>query len=375
MTTCRTCIMDTELTSDLVLDEDGICNFCKMTDKLRRDNPVGPEGLRKLRKLARKIKKKQKNQKYDVIIGISGGCDSSFLLSLAVESLKLRVLAFHFDNGWNTELAEENMRTMLKALKVDNIRVKLPDDIFNEVSKTFLLASTPDCDITNDIAAHTLIYMFAEQYKIKYIFDGHNYRNEGTCPLSWTYMDAKYIASVYKNHTGDNLPVEYPNLWMQLWLKWIIINRIKRLRPLYNIGWTKEKTKEFLTKTYGWKWYGGHHMENKYTAFCAAVMFPEKFKTDRRYIEYSALIRSNEMTKRQALELIKKPIPLSYFREILDGLDIRMKDFIKIIEAPPRSHNVFDSYEKTFRKYRWFFWILAKFNLVPMTFYLKYCKR
>lgn len=38
--------------------------------------------------------------------------------------------------------------------------------------------------------------------------------------------------------------------------------RIKKIRPLWHIDYPKEAVKTFLSKEFGWKWYGGHHLEN-----------------------------------------------------------------------------------------------------------------
>jgi N-acetyl sugar amidotransferase len=367
--------MNTDLVPDLVLDNEGICNFCRMTEEIEKEYPTGQEGFNKLWKLVKKIKRKQRKQKYDVIIGFSGGCDSTFMIHLAVKVFKLRVLAYHFDNGWNTPIAEENMRKIVKALKVDWIRKGANEWVLNKMNKAFLLASVPDCDIPNDIAAHTLIYELAEKYGIKYIFDGHDYKHEGTCPLSWTYMDARYIKSVYEAYNHEELtPTNYPNLEMKKWLRWITRVGIKRIRPLYYIGWTKEKMKDFLIEEYNWKWYGGHHLENIYTAFCAQYMFPKKFKTDRRYTEYSALIRSNEMSKEQALKLIDKEEKFEHLDLVRNKLCLSKAELNAIMSNPPRSHKIFDTYEGTFRKYKVFFWLLEKMKLVPKTFYVKYCR-
>ena len=63
----------------------------------------------------------------------------------------------------------------------------------------------------------------------------------------------------------------YPNLWLRKWLKWTIIDGIKKIRPLYYVTFKKEKVKEFLTKELDWKWYGGHHMENRSSYFLNTV--------------------------------------------------------------------------------------------------------
>ena len=63
-----------------------------------------------LKELALKIKKEHTKKKYDVVVGVSGGTDSSYMLYLAKEVLGLRPLAAHFDNTWNSKIAVETLR-------------------------------------------------------------------------------------------------------------------------------------------------------------------------------------------------------------------------------------------------------------------------
>ena len=76
--------------------------------------------------IANKIKIQGVNAKYDCIIGISGGTDSSYMLHYIVTELKLRPLVFHVDGGWNTKSAVKNIYNMTKKLDFD-LHVKVID--------------------------------------------------------------------------------------------------------------------------------------------------------------------------------------------------------------------------------------------------------
>lgn len=66
------------------------------------------EGRAEFEAIVKKIKRDGKGKKYDIIVGVSGGADSSYLIYLAKE-LDLRPLAVHFDNTWNSTIAVENI--------------------------------------------------------------------------------------------------------------------------------------------------------------------------------------------------------------------------------------------------------------------------
>ena len=58
---------------------------------------------------------RSKNDEYDCVVGVSGGLDSSWALVQAVKS-GLKPLAVHMDNGWNSELAQNNISNLIEKL-------------------------------------------------------------------------------------------------------------------------------------------------------------------------------------------------------------------------------------------------------------------
>ena len=96
---CNECVMDT---SDplIYFDNDGVCNHCRDAKfKLAKGLFSGDEGLNYLNNISNEILKKGKNSDYDCIIGVSGGVDSSYLLHVVKEDLKLNPLVVHVDAG------------------------------------------------------------------------------------------------------------------------------------------------------------------------------------------------------------------------------------------------------------------------------------
>jgi len=370
--TCIRCIYD-ETTPGITFDEHGVCNYCKTHDQMEKEYPTDEAGWKKLEEFAEKIKKSGKGKKYDCVIGVSGGCDSSYLLHLAKTKLGLRPLAVHFDNTWNSKTAVENINIVLKKLDIDLWTYVMDNDEFNSLAKSMLLASVPEIDALTDIALATSLYMAAEKFKVKYIMDGHSFRTEGITPIGWFYFDGKYIDNINKQY-GNIEMKRFPNLWLWKWMKWLLMG-VKRLRPLYYVKYDKEEIKELLNKEYGWQWYGGHHLENRYCAF-NHYLLNTKFNRDFRIVEYSSFIRTGQMTRQQALEEIKKPqqYPAELISEIKKRLNITDEEYEKIIRLPIKSAKDYKTYRSTFRKLRLFFWLMYKLDRVPKSFYIKYCK-
>jgi hypothetical protein len=139
--------------------------------------------------------------------------------------------------------------------------------------------------------------------------------------------------------------------------------------------YNKENARAFLEKEFGWQYYGGHHLENRMTAFFHSYYMPEKFNTDFRNNTLSALVRNGKYTREQALAEYNTAPHLEhelllYFKKRLGLSD---EEFDRIMKMPAKSWKDYPTYKKRFERLRPLFYFLAKRNLVPMSFYLKYC--
>jgi len=371
---CTRCIYD-EATPSIVFDEQGVCNYCQMHDRLCEEYPIGDEGQQRLRKLADEIRKAGRNKKYDVVVGVSGGCDSSYML-LQAKELGLRPLAVHFDNTWNSTTATENIHSVLKALQVDLFTYVVDNEEYDDLYRSFLAAGTADTDGPTDIALAVVMYMACKKHGINYMFEGHSFRTEGVSPLGWFYIDGKYIQSVQDTYGTRKLKT-FPNLSLFRFLKWTMFSKIKKIRPLYYIDYRKEEVKQMLTRDLGWKWYGGHHLENRFTAFCHSYLLPQRFGIDHRLNGHSALVRTGQMSREEGLQAIAS-LP-EYDPELIELVKKRLGytdvEFERLMTQPKRTYRDFKNYKSTFERLRPLFWLLYKMERVPKSFYIKYTSK
>lgn len=372
---CVRCIYDDKVPY-ISFNEKNVCSYCEQYDQLDKEYPTGEEGRKILENLAEKIKEKSKGNQYDVAVGLSGGRDSSYLLHLCKE-LGLRALGVNFNNTWDTSIAVNNIRKMTKTLGFDLYTHVVDNNEFNDIFKSTLLASIPESDVATDIALAATHYMACERYGIKYIFEGHSFRTEGIIPHGLTYMDAKYVDSIHKKFGQLKEINTFPNLWITKWLKWTIFDRIKKIRPIYYIDYNKEEVKKMLTEKYGWEYYGGHHQENRTSYFANNYWLPNKFNIDLRLHEFSALVRSGQMLREEALEKIKEDF--NFDKSIIDEIKKRLKltnlEFESIMNLPNKTYRDYKTYKQTFEKLRPLFYIMYKMELIPKSFYLKYTRR
>jgi len=334
--------------------------------------PTGQKGLEILEAHIEEVRKAGKGKPYDVVIGVSGGCDSSYMLYLA-HKYGLRVLAAHFDNTYNSTIAVENIQVVLNKLNIDLYTHVVDNHEFQDIYRSFILSSVPNIDTPTDLALAVVHYMAAAKYGIQYIWEGHSFRTEGISPQGWFYMDGKYIQDIYRKFGRGKIKT-LPVLWLSKWMKWMVVNKIKKFRPLYYIDYDKNETKKFLAKEYGWQWYGGHHMENRTSYFTVNYYQPRKFNIDLRYSEYSALVRAKQMGKEEALEKIKeeKPFDMGVLDEVKSRLNFSDQEWEQVMKAPLKHYTDYKTYKRTFEILRPIFWLLYKSGYVTLSFYHKY---
>jgi len=300
--------MNTEADSEIIFDEQGLCNHCQRYDAIVSTRVLhGNEGKDALNNIVNKIKRAGKGKDYDCIIGVSGGVDSTYIAYL-VKKLGLRPLAVHFDNGWNSELAVQNIEFTLKKLDIDLYTYVVDWEEFRDLQLSFLKASVPDGEIPTDHGIDALLWQQADKYNIKYIISGMNFATESLSVPTWAYghSDWKYIRSVHKQYGSHQLR-SFPHFGF-LYLFYVnIIRRVRIVSLLNYIDYNKEQAKTILGKELGWIDYGGKHFESIYTRFFQGVVLPNKFGIDKRIGHLSDLINSGQIDREDAINELTKP--------------------------------------------------------------------
>ncbi len=370
---CTRCIYD-ERVPAISFDSEGVCNYCRQVGQLAKEYDTGtPKGEGRLAKILEGIRAQGGGRRYDCVIGVSGGTDSSFLILWAVEK-GLRPLAVHYDNTWNTAIATQNIRKVLAGTGVDLytyvVNNKEADDIF----RSFFRAGVAEIEASTDLGYAYTLRRVAETHGIKVILEGHSFLEEGITPLGRNYFDGKYIYSIHRRF-GTRPIQTYPLMTFSRFLKSAVVDRPKFIRPLWYLRYEKKEARDLLKQRYGWQYYGGHHLENRMTAFLHGIYLPQKFGSDLRNNTLAAQVRNGSLDRASAwAEYNSPPVVepglLEYFRK---RLDISEQEFDRIMKAPPRNWTEYPTYKRRFEKLRPFFTYLAKADLVPMSFYLKYC--
>ena len=154
---CSRCVYDDSVPS-ITFDSAGVCNYCHQHDSMEAEYPVGDEGEKRLHAIADEIRREGRGKQYDVIVGVSGGCDSSYMLYKAKE-LGLRPVAVHFDNTWDSTVAVENIQNVLKALDVDLYTYVVDNEEYDDIYRSFLKAGVRDVEAPTDIGLAVTLNM------------------------------------------------------------------------------------------------------------------------------------------------------------------------------------------------------------------------
>ena len=335
---------------DIAFDERGICNHCREYEqRLHSRTHRGAEGAAVLARYVEKIKAEGKGREYDCIAGVSGGVDSTFVVYQA-RQLGLRVLAVHFDNGWNSELAVSNIEKVLSKLNVDLFTYVVDWEEFRDLQLAFLRASTPDSEIPTDHAIYAVLIKTALKHNIRYVLNGMNFATESIVVPSWAYghSDWRYIKSVHAQFGTSPLRT-YPYFTLSYLAYALFVRRLKFISILNYLDYSKEEAVRVLEGELGWRPYGGKHHESIYTRFFQSYILPRKFNIDKRRAHLSNLLHSGSpiVTRDAALaELTQDPCDAKLLEQdrefVIKKLGLNENSFDEIMKLPLR----------TFRDYR-----------------------
>ncbi|MCL9822735.1 N-acetyl sugar amidotransferase [Helicobacter colisuis] len=350
---CVRCVMDTS-DPEITFDENGVCSHCQRFDNeiLPRWNSFSKEWLDKK---IQAIKQERSNDVYDAIIGVSGGIDSSYLLHYMATEYHLRILAVHVDAGWNTKVAENNIEKLVKKLGIELHTIKIDWEEMRDLSVAFLKSGVANCDVPQDMAFFASLYKYAIKHNVRHVLTGSNLATESILPSSWGHdaMDSLQLRDIHKKF-GKKPLVTFPVVsFFDYYIYYPHINKMEVLIPLNNISYSKQIALDLLQKEYNWEDYGSKHCESVWTKFFQEYFLPTRFGYDKRRPHYSSMILAGDMTREEAMELLKKPAyNLDNLEKdleiILDKLQLTRQEWDDIMNAPLKSYKDYENNEKLY---------------------------
>lgn len=364
---CNRCIMDSTV-PNVRFDASGVCNYCTeylaTSRHVLNDAPEVKEA--RLQALISRVKSIGRRKRYDCVVGVSGGVDSSWVLVRTVE-LGLRPLAVHMDNGWNSELAQHNIASLVQTLGVDLYTHVIDWDEYRNLMQAFFDADVIDVELLYDNAALAVNYAQAAKYGLKYILSGNNSATEGMrMPEGWNWLkfDKKNIKAIARRFTKTKIRT-FPAIGTADFFRYRFIDGIRWTPFLDLMPYKKESVLAELQSRFGYKPYPYKHYESIFTRFYQGYILPTKFNVDKRKLHLGTLVASGQMSRAQALaDLERLPYPSEaqlqedrqYFLKKMGWAESELDDYLRRTAVPhdayPTERPLWQLCERIYKKIR-----------------------
>lgn len=353
-------------------DDKGVCNHCAIHDKLERLYPTGEAGRAILEAMARKIKKAGRGRKYDCVVGVSGGRDTSYCLYKTVE-LGLRPLAVHFDNGWDSDISKKNLMKLCDKLGVDLHTIIADWDESRELTNCTIRASVPYIDLTDDVGIASALYRTAAKEGVCCIMLSHSFREEGITPLKWMYIDGRYVRSLIKKFATKKLK-HFKNVDIHHMLYWMFVKRIRVVNITNYYDDAGRRVEELLKEKFDWVDTGQHHYDNEIFAL-VYYYARHKFGFDWRVVELSAKVRTGAVAREEALEAMEEVPFFEDKRRVeycLKKQGISKEEWARIMAAPRKYFYDYPTYYPFLKFMKLPIKLLGRLNILPGHVYEKF---
>lgn len=304
---CKRCVMDST-DEKIQFDENGYCNYCNYALETMNKRWLNDlSGKAELNKIVDKMKSENSNKKYDCIIGLSGGLDSSYLAYYMKKEYNLRMLAVHVDTGWNTEVSSSNIKKICDKMNIDLVVETLDPVEFMDLQRAYFLSGVPSQDNPQDHIFQGVLFNYARKNDIKYFLSGANFSTESILQKGNSYiaLDKVNLEDIHKKY--GRVPLrKLPRITLfDRYIKFRFIHKVIMVKPLNFIDYRLKTALKELETEVGFEYYGGKHYESVFTKFFQEYYLPIRYNFDKRKSHLSSLIITNQITRDDAIEKLK----------------------------------------------------------------------
>ena len=315
---CKKCILP-DTYPNIQFDEQGICQFCLAETENEKSSSKKPTN--ELNTIIEHFR--GKSTKYDVLVGLSGGKDSSYVAYYLRKEYGLKILGINYDIGYRSTYAIQNLETISNKLDIDLITIRPNRRFLTKLFAHFLRKRGEFCSVCNNLG-----------YLIGASFSWNQRLSIGFSPLMVGGWSKKYefqhgVSVMSMSYFFENLTPELlDELIAQPFIEEKIVSsymQIKDLRqaqigteehrqlgesavnfiqlPDY-IEWNIKEIPHILSKELGWK-----HPPDVHESHFDCSLFPvkeylkyKKYGLTQETIKNSVLVREGLMTREEAVE-------------------------------------------------------------------------
>lgn len=325
---CSRCVMP-ETQGHIQLGEGGVCNLCEKHsgEQARQPAPSG-SGLPELIAMVDGLRSASTGP-YNALVALSGGKDSTMALHIAVKQLGLKPLAVFIDNGFCVEAMYRNVQNAADSLGVDLLIFKpqLVKNLFRHLLKAG--SRVYFCRICNGLIDY-YIRMAARQHGIRLLISGHTKGQEFLKgkELFWIYRASdEALLGAIKDMPEFSLVAEmFSSLTLYFHRHF---GELTMVSPFHYMDYAESDILATITRDLGYalpevSWPRGS--TNCLFNFVCQKLTVEWFGYSQHEAEISALVRSGEMTRQRALEIIETPIATGELQLALERVGLQAGD-------------------------------------------------
>lgn len=344
---CTECLL-TNRTPKISFDERGVCNYC------RTYLPMLVRPAEEFSKILDRFRSNDK--KYDCIVGLSGGRDSTFVLWKLVNEFKMKVLAVNYDNPFSSKQAKQNIKRAVEILNVDCVTWGFPNNAHGKATKKSLKiwSHHPSSIMIPFVCAHCKTWWpgffgIARKNNISLVVIGSN-------PLETASFKKAGFGGARTYHKFKNIPNIIKRSLKELsknprYLKtnWGMILRMylgashstPYMRWRYKdftvvrffdyFKWNEKGVESTIKRELGWE--KSSEVASSWRFDCRLdyvrrLMYASTIGVTELRDLLSKMIREKQITREEALERLKREdvVPRAVVEEILDTLNLKLSD-------------------------------------------------
>lgn len=216
---CQTCVMDSS-DPNICFFEDGTCSHCRHATRFASHSSSKRYPLDKLVTWMRQLSASTSDCKYDCIVGLSGGVDSSWLLHLLVPT-GLKIYVHHVDTGWNTAKAVANVYRICDVLGQELHTHVIDWNLFRKIQQAYFYLGVLNQDVPQDIAIFSSQIMACKDNSISCLVSGANNTTESILPSAWGHhwhdlANLEAIYSCFGTKSFPNSLIQPMNCWLHI---------------------------------------------------------------------------------------------------------------------------------------------------------------
>lgn len=353
MQVCTKCVLNSTFPG-ITFDDKGVCSVCHDYEKKHASAQAQklslPEKRRTLDQLCADAKSKKRQ--FDVLVPLSGGKDSMYVLYRSVKELGLRPLAFTLDNGYLTQHARDNIDRACKILGVEHVYYCVDPLLMRELFRLFMVKTGYFCSVCMR-AIGMATERVADMYDIPLAFGGSASKVElPTAPEMFQSGPAGFVKNVLR---GEAIEPRARHLLHEGSLKRQIGYRMfwwgsqKRIRacawvnlPDY-LDWDYDTMFRTIRDELGWQSPSGKNDEHIDCAIhkASAYVHNRRWKgSEIPLLNLAGLIHAGQMTREEALKKLEaEPIPTiteADLKPFLDDIKMTKAEFDRYLDMGPR---------------------------------------